>query len=406
MQSVELTPEKIKGYPELATALLHSKLDLIRRLPLPFASLLMREAIGYDWKFPVERREIESDFVFLSKIEPARFHTLMAPFRSIRLSADLQSADWVSDPIGFAEKLSAHLWATHQIDQFRSAAVEYMNERTSAMPAKLPALSRFTCVLIGEGAAAASVPVFRKLRPHGTFYSNVQPDNGLSTLFGAVAERSAAHREPFAHWYIDGGVGASDLAPTGVASISYGGLAGARAAIQRELKASYESRIGSEAMRSQLAQKKPEDLGLKGTGDDAVLNRFALSILTEGSGTQIYSTTFVQWAVREALRRAQPVTMLARFRPRQRERPMQDLLLETQRAPDLDPVGSLLDADMGAYYTWINQQRLPGADKASFLVWFEGRREALAIGPSVDRASSSDAEISMEDLSKRLIQNV
>jgi len=38
----------------------------------------------------------------------------------------------------------------------------------------------------------------------------------------------------------------------------------------------------------------------------------------------------------------------------------------------MDAVGSLIGADMGAYYNWLNQQRLLGAEKPSFLVWFEG----------------------------------
>jgi hypothetical protein len=28
----------------------------------------------------------------------------------------------------------------------------------------------------------------------------------------------------------------------------------------------------------------------------------------------------------------------------------------------------LIDADMGAYYNWLNQQRLPGVEQSSFLV--------------------------------------
>ena len=118
-----------------------------------------------------------------------------------------------------------------------------------------------------------------------------------------------------------------------------------------------------------------------GGAPDAVLSRFQLSLLTEGSGTQVFSTTFVQWAAREALRRAQPLTLLLRFAPRQRASPMNELLAEAQRKPELDPPGSLIDADMGAYYTWLNQQRLAGAEKSSFLVWFENHNEALAIGP-------------------------
>jgi hypothetical protein len=50
-----------------------------------------------------------------------------------------------------------------------------------------------------------------------------------------------------------------------------------------------------EAFRSMLARIRPEEIGL-GPG---VLNRFQLSVLTEGSGTQVFATTFVQWAARE-----------------------------------------------------------------------------------------------------------
>ena len=71
------------------------------------------------------------------------------------------------------------------------------------------------------------------------------------------------------------------------------------------------------------------------------------------------------------LRRAQPLTLLVRFAPRQREKQMNELLAEHQRPPDLDAQGSLIDGDMGAYYTWLNQQRLPGEEKSAFLAWFE-----------------------------------
>jgi hypothetical protein len=131
---------------------------------------------------------------------------------------------------------------------------------------------------------------------------------------------------------------------------------------------------------------------------DGVLKRFQLSLLTEGSGTQVFATTFVQWAARETLRRAQPLTLFARFAPRQRENPMNELLSEAQRRPELDPQGSLVDADMGAYYTWLNQQRLSGASQAAFLAWFEDHEEAVAIGPGFEANKRSDAPIELKDI--------
>jgi hypothetical protein len=121
-------------------------------------------------------------------------------------------------------------------------------------------------------------------------------------------------------------------------------------------------------------------------------------MLTEGSGTQIFSTTFAQWTAREALRRAQPLTLLVRFAPRQRQRPMNELLAATTESAELDPVGSLIDGDMGAYYNWLNQQRLPGADQSAFLVWFEGHDQVLAIGPAIPRGTASNSETDLRQV--------
>ena len=134
----------------------------------------------------------------------------------------------------------------------------------------------------------------------------------------------------------------------------------------------------------------------------AVLNRFQVSVLTEGAGTQLFSTTFVQWSAREILRRAQPLTLVARFTPRQHEQSMRELVAGTQTRVITDPAGSLIDADMGAYYTWINQQRLTGAEDASFLVWFEDHREAVAIGPKLSHGAEDQTSIRIGELLERI----
>jgi hypothetical protein len=141
----------------------------------------------------------------------------------------------------------------------------------------------------------------------------------------------------------------------------------------------------------------PADLGVE-QAVDPVLDRFRLKLLTEGSGTQIFSTTFAQWTAREVLRRAQPLTLLVRFAPRQRQRPMNELLSGLQGITELDLPGSLIDADMGAYYHWMNQQRLPGSEESSFLVWFEGHNQALAIAPTLPRGVESASAINLASL--------
>jgi hypothetical protein len=140
-----------------------------------------------------------------------------------------------------------------------------------------------------------------------------------------------------------------------------------------------------------MAAMRPSDLRLDKGIPDPVLARFEMKLLTEGSGTQIFSTTFAQWAAREVLRRAEPLTLLVRFAPRQRQRPMNELLSVSTQKIEYDPAGSLVDADMGAYYNWINQQRLTAADHSSFIAWFENHSQAIAIGPTVPRGTVSSA---------------
>jgi hypothetical protein len=77
---------------------------------------------------------------------------------------------------------------------------------------------------------------------------------------------------------------------------------------------------------------------------------------------------------------------------------MNELLSAVPARPELDFIGSLVDADMGAYYNWLNQRRLPGAEQSSFLAWFEGHNQALAIGPSMPRGTESTSAADLEQV--------
>jgi hypothetical protein len=391
----QLLAENFGAYPPEARRIATSHLALLQKQPLAFVPLLLRELIAYDWKFPAERRDLDRQLTYLARLSPEQFNSAMAAFARLSLSPELEKTEWVDSPGVFSEQLTAHLWKTHQIDAFRAAAVEYVQKSSSAVPDEPLLTHRLGVVVIGQGVANNQYRLFRKLRPLGVYYTQVRHDNGMDTLLRAVSRRAAAHPAPFAHWYIEGASAVPVVSESRIAQVSYAALSPVRAAMQSRMQKTFEASVfDPEAFRTMLAQTRPEEVGLNVDGDP-ILNRFALSLLTEGSGTQVFATTFVQWAAREALRRAQPVTLLARFAPRQREKPMNELLIEALRRPELDPQGSLVDADMGAWYTWLNLQRLSGAEKAAFLVWFEDHEEAVALAPSLERGKRSDAPIQL-----------
>ena len=396
MHPRDLTPEHFKSYAPEARNLATKYLPLLRRWPLSFLPSVLREIVEYDCKFPTEREALEKELEVLSSLAPEQLDSWLSGFAQIRLSTELEHSDWVNAPAQFVEQLSAHLWTTHQLDGFRSAAIAYADRLRAAAPSQPPQVPRLGISVIGKGVSSYDEPLFRKLRVHGAYFSRVNPENGLRTLLDAVAERAKAHRVAFAHWYIDGGEPADhDGALT---FISYESLEPARANLLRKMRSEIDRPgMGPETLRTILARMQPADIGLGNSGN-AILDRFQLKLLTEGSGTQIFSTTFTQWAAREALRRAQPLTLLARFAPRQRQRPMNELLSASRERAEPDVIGSLIDAEMGAYYNWLNQQRLPGTERSSFLVWFEGHSQAVAIGPSMPRGTESNSATELKDL--------
>ncbi|MGA7755464.1 MAG: hypothetical protein WCB05_21725 [Candidatus Sulfotelmatobacter sp.] len=397
----DLRPEHFAGYPPEARKLVGDYLGTLQKLPLSFVPGLLRELVDFDFKFPAERSAHERELAKLSSLSNDQLKDWFHQFNEIGLSTQLESVDWVRSPAQFVEQLSAHLWSTHQLDAFRKASNDYGDRLRQAVPPEPPPIPRLGISVIGQGVASYDDPLFRKLRPHGAYFGGVNPDNGLRQLLDAVAARAAKHPVPYGHWYIDGGDEADHAAE--LTTVSYKALEPARAALLRRIQSELDHPgMGPEALRTILAQLRPTDLGMgtdnKDKAGDEVLERFEVKLLTEGSGTQIFSTIFAQWAAREALRRAQPLTLLVRFAPRQRQRPMNELITAVPPRPEVDLIGSLIDADMGAYYNWLNQQRLPGADQSAFLVWFEGQNRALVIGPAMPRGTESTSAASLGQL--------
>jgi len=396
MRPHDLQPEAFAAYPPEAKALAVTHLDAIRQLPLTFVPSLLRQIMDYDYCFPVERSMVEGELAVLNSLSAAQRDEWFGPFSAISTSDPLANFDWVNLPAQFVEQQAAYLWSTHQLDAFRKAALDYGNLLAKMRHPEPLKIQRLGIAVVGQGVDDYQAPLFRNLRKHGTLFTQVNPARGLDTLLSAVEQRARTNPAAYAHWYVDGGT--LSIQNPGITCVSYESLTPLRLSLLKKMQAQIaQPGMGPEELRTLLARMTPADLGIENS-TDPVLSRFQIRLFTEASGTQIYSTTFAQWTAREVLRRAQALTLLVRFAPRQRQRPMNELLSSKQGDPQLDPTGSLIDADMGAYYHWIDQQRLTGAEQAAFIAWFEGHGNAVAIGPSIPRGVESNTPIDMSKL--------
>ncbi|GAA3765997.1 hypothetical protein GCM10022270_27420 [Terriglobus aquaticus] len=389
----DLVETSFHEYPPEARQMVTRFLPLLRTLPLPLLPLLLREIAAYDYRFPRERERILSQLTQLQARDAVSRERLLAPFRTFELPASLEAMDWVSEPGHYLDVLTATLWSSGQMPRFRQAAKDFVEAFPDPTQAGA-AVPRHVLILLD--GTLEGLPAFRKLRSHGLALRIADRD-GWQGMLRHTAERASAHPSEYGHWYIDGGsrrdAEAMPRTSQSLTVVSYDALAPVRASLlARARNAMSAESSGPEQLRTLLMQTTPEQMGMDRA--DSALTHFQLSLLTEGSGTQIFATTFVQWAARECLRRAEPNTLLLRFTPRQAEQGMNEMLSGAPPA-GLDTRGSLVDAEQGAWYTWINLQRLPGAETASCLVWHERTGEAAVLGPGLTAGKALSAPQTM-----------
>jgi len=389
----ELREADFRTYPPLARKFACDHLALLRDLPVVLAAILLRELIGFDTRFPKERAAIETQFAFLGALTANERHHLTEGFANLSLPDPFIAQNWVQFPQKFEEDLSAHLWASHQIDLFHTIGEQFAAAMRKATPVTKPAIPRWTVVVLDPELRNDGYPLFRKLRPHGVFFSKVETGGGVTEILGKLAARATDTPISYSHWYIDGG-SPLPIESGAVSSFSWSESSSVRDAILHEVQTVIGSgAAGPEMLRSIMATWAPDKQG--GSSRDPLVDRLVVNVYGEGSGTQIFSTTFVQWSAREVLRRAEPVSLVARFCPRQRQRGMNEMFAGPADTVDVDCAGSLVDADFGAYYTWINLNRLEGAETASFIAWSETYGQAIAIGPGFARGTEAPNSIAL-----------
>ena len=372
----QLRPESFAAYPPRARSFAESHLSLLQRLPPAVCPSFLKQILDLDTSFPAERSTLIWQFEHLEDLPASRFTSLVEVLQGISLSPELQAFNWVHDPSGFITVLTAHLWSSGQLDYFRGGVQALF----AAIPARPDSTVRVAVVVLSKDLTVPNRPLFRKLSKHGTVLSSFDHTTAQAELGDILGQRTAASKAVYAHWYVDGGEPWPQVAAgtDRLIGLSYGGLAPLRKRILARMETALTSSNGAEQMRDRLFRTSPQDVGIGEVTQDPVLQRFYTELFTQSSGPQIFSTSFVQWTGRELARRAQPETLLLRYGPRQSHRDLNELFAtDVPAAPDL--IGSFQDAEMGAYYNWLEMDRITAPGKLTFVALVEDRPCAVIV---------------------------
>ena len=397
-----MTPEALSAasfasYPPAAQRFAKEHLNLLRRLPLAVCPSFLQQVKEFDTLFPVERESLRHQFQSLENMDAQRFTTITSPLRNLKLSDALQQTNWVATPARFVTDLSAFLWSSGQLDTFRNAAQNLFME----IPARQDTVSRLVVVILGQNAVIDSQRFLRKLRRNGLYLTSFQHASAWDQMAELAASRVAT-QQAYAHWYVDGGSSHPALEPAfqrGI-TISYPALEPVRKRILNRMEEAIASRsVGAEEMRDHLLDTSEIDAGVMEITSDPILQRFYTDLFTQSSGPQIFSTSFVQWTGRELARRTQPETMILRYAPRQQHQDM-NAMFANMTPNTLAPQGSLRDAEMGAFYHWIEMQRITAPDKLTLIAWAEGQPFAVACGPGAAAGAISTSPLTLQQTIK------
>jgi hypothetical protein len=395
-----LSAESFASYPAQGKELAVARLADLRQIPVALLPIFLVDLKVYDWKFPVEQAEIQKRIEFAGT-NPSS----LAAFRNIAVSPALDNPAKVANPQQFLAEMTAYLWSSLQMDAYRSAANQFVAQFAAASEPVRPVAPRLVMICVGQGADAPAYPLFNKLRSLGQMRTNIQVEGAADSFLHALHQRAESHPEPYAHWYVDGGNPWFRPDPENVARISFPALAPLNAQILARMRSCIETGTGPEVLHRELAELSERPPSGSQVSTDPRIQHFALSLLTDGSGTQIFSTSFVQWTTREVLRRAQPLTLLTRYAPRQRQKSFNAMVESAASSTDLDANGSLIDADMGAYYAFLEMNNLFNPDGSAFLVWFENHTQALVAGPKVPAGTTKDSPTTIAQLLSEIVEH-
>jgi hypothetical protein len=398
MRPDHLQPDDFERYAPLSREFAVSHLSLLQRLPIAICPSFLQQIQEFDTGFPAEQAALRRQCNFLLHLPEERLAALLEPFTQLPVPEQLEAEDWINAPATFILKLSSYLWSSGQIDRFRMASVALLQ----GVPEADVRPNRLTLVVLGQAALFKTTPAFEKLRRQGVTLTALQSQQMSRQIFEAFRQHAAESGEPYAHWYVDGGEPWKEdfTASPGTIAVNYPELDPVRVRTLHTMEQIVESGdAGAEEMRTRLAGINGKELDTNTITEDPVLRRFYTDLFTKSSGPQIFSTTFVQWTGRELARRAQPRTLLLRYAPRQLYQAFNELL--RQVVPEVsDPEGSLRDAEMGAYYTWIEMNRITAPGKGSYFAWLEGTSIGVVIGNGAPAGTQCGTPFNLEQVLK------
>ena len=387
---------------------------LVHELPLTLRPSKNQQIDQWDTLFPFEQTRLSTIMDQLASLSRPRFEAIIAPVRAVESKMGVKGWDFSEseDTIENASLLARSPYYAEwraRVEEFYeavSAAPASEAQQTKAarliltiLPANLPndpktvwkQWDRRGRAMRISGDAGTILPLLMDSEPAAPGISELLQSQGSSASSGL--------------WFIDAATmqrrASSHLSSANASILEFGALKPLRDEFLAELNKAPKNIEITDQVRAGLRRKSWDGLWPENLEGQPRLQRFIIDLFLSGNGAVIFPNSFVEWTASEAIRRARPRVVIARFGMRIKPKPFTSIaIFENQQRvssiPDADdPQGSAIDAAILARYVWLAASRYPEMERTYCICMAEAANSAYVIAPA-GTANPGDTQDSVQ----------
>lgn len=245
--------------------------------------------------------------------------------------------------------------------------------------------------------------------------SQVQGSDSSGGLLATIASQS--QNQAADTWVIDAGQSlvesllarppAETRAPQPI-MLSYNRLDRYRQSFSREMNTMRKDLTDADAVYDRL-RKVDVKPWCPPEAEDPAIREYLRSLYLSGNGAVIFGNSFVQWGSSEALRRARPRFLAAKFGVRSKPKPFTGVAVfdnpdQINPLPAVDDIpGSSIDAQMLALYVWLAAARYSEYQSSTVCVCIaESLSQAYIVSPPQFSMPPQTGRLSVDELQRVL----
>jgi len=402
------------------TAEIASYRALIQRLPVTLRPALYGQLAEWETLFPFERRRVQEFMRGVASFDPPALNALLEPM--LRLEAKMGVARWdfsqTANTMENASLLARSAFYAEWRDQVQRiyAAVEAAAHASTQPHILHP---RLIAVILPKCLPFERAALWKKWGDRGVEVSIDGDASRISDLFlrgpssipGLLAQQGSHESSDF--WLLDAGYGLPTLSagPDAASSLNYVALRALRDHVLAQANSIPKNIEVTDRTLASIRSENWDQWWPAELEGPAPLRKFVIDLYLSGNGALIFSNAFVEWAASEAIRRARPRVLFARFGLRAKPKPFTGIaIFENQQRisalPDVDdPQGSAVDALILARYILLAAQRYPEGAQTAFLCIAESAQSAYLILPEAFKTGwTNPNKATPEQIAQGLIQ--